>query len=121
MFFPDGISYIFRALPQPYDNEVFHWLANQSSHREWKGFTMYDLVFPMFIFIVGVAMPFSFSKRMGKKEGNINFINIFLFAQSRWQSWVLSYGDNQAGHIRNGDITAYFTELVLVISLPPLL
>lgn len=33
-------------------------------HAPWHGCTPTDLVFPFFLFIVGVAMPFSFSKRL---------------------------------------------------------
>jgi predicted acyltransferase len=32
-------------------------------HAEWHGWTMTDLVFPFFLFIVGVAIPFSMAKR----------------------------------------------------------
>ena len=32
-------------------------------HAKWHGCTPTDLVFPFFLFIVGVAMPFSFEKR----------------------------------------------------------
>ncbi len=33
-------------------------------HAEWDGWTFTDLVFPFFLWIVGVAMTFSFSKRL---------------------------------------------------------
>ncbi len=33
-------------------------------HAQWNGWTPTDLIFPFFLFIVGVAMPFSFSSRM---------------------------------------------------------
>ena len=39
------------------------WLSNQLEHAEWHGFTLYDLIFPLFLFMAGVAMPFSFAKR----------------------------------------------------------
>jgi predicted acyltransferase len=32
-------------------------------HVEWNGWTPTDLIFPFFLFIVGVAIPFSFAKR----------------------------------------------------------
>jgi predicted acyltransferase len=32
-------------------------------HADWHGWTMTDLVFPFFLFIVGVAIPFSMAKR----------------------------------------------------------
>jgi predicted acyltransferase len=40
------------------------WLSNQLEHAEWHGFTLYDLIFPLFLFMAGVAMPFSFAKRI---------------------------------------------------------
>jgi predicted acyltransferase len=37
-------------------------ISNQLHHTPWNGFTFYDIIFPLFIFIAGIAMPFSFSK-----------------------------------------------------------
>ncbi len=33
-------------------------------HAEWHGWTPTDLIFPFFLFIVGVAIPFSFARRL---------------------------------------------------------
>lgn len=33
-------------------------------HAEWHGWTPTDLIFPFFLYIVGVAIPFSFGKRL---------------------------------------------------------
>ncbi|HVT30601.1 MAG TPA: DUF5009 domain-containing protein [Lacipirellulaceae bacterium] len=49
------------------DATGWHWLAafrDEMRHTEWNGFTPYDLIFPLFLFIAGVAMPFSFKKRI---------------------------------------------------------
>jgi predicted acyltransferase len=35
-------------------------ISNQLHHSPWNGFTFYDLIFPLFIFIAGVSMPFSY-------------------------------------------------------------
>ncbi len=35
-------------------------------HAEWHGWTPTDLIFPFFLFIVGVAMAFSFHKRLSR-------------------------------------------------------
>ena len=37
-------------------------------HAEWHGWTPTDLVFPFFLFIVGVAIPFSFGKRLARGD-----------------------------------------------------
>ncbi|MXX68199.1 MAG: DUF5009 domain-containing protein [Gemmatimonadales bacterium] len=36
------------------------------AHAEWHGWTPTDLIFPYFLFIVGVAIPFSFSRRLAE-------------------------------------------------------
>src|SRR2546427_7938232 len=33
-------------------------------HAEWNGWTPTDLVFPFFVFIVGVAIPLAFARRI---------------------------------------------------------
>jgi len=38
-------------------------------HAEWHGWTYTDTIFPFFLFIVGVAMAFSYGRRMAKVEG----------------------------------------------------
>lgn len=37
-------------------------------HAEWHGWTLTDLIFPFFLFIVGVAMTLSFAARMKRGE-----------------------------------------------------
>jgi predicted acyltransferase len=43
-------------------------LADQFEHRAWTGCTFWDLIQPSFMFIVGVAMPFSFALRRARGE-----------------------------------------------------
>jgi predicted acyltransferase len=54
-------------------------------HAEWNGWTPTDLVFPFFLFIVGVAMAFSFSSRLkrgARREllGHVLWRGLALFA-----------------------------------------
>lgn len=44
--------------------KIFVTLSNQLHHSPWNGFTFYDLIFPLFIFIAGVSMPFSYGKTL---------------------------------------------------------
>ncbi len=37
-------------------------LGDQFEHVEWEGFRFYDLIFPLFLFLVGVVLPFSLRK-----------------------------------------------------------
>ncbi len=43
-------------------------LARQLNHVEWEGFRFYDLIFPLFVFMVGVSLVFSLT-RIVVKEG----------------------------------------------------
>lgn len=37
-------------------------LAEQFEHVKWEGFRFYDLIFPLFLFLVGCALPYSLEK-----------------------------------------------------------
>jgi predicted acyltransferase len=39
-------------------------ISNQLHHTPWNGFTFYDIIFPLFIFIAGISMPFSYGKQL---------------------------------------------------------
>ena len=40
----------------------WHWLDHQMEHLPWEGFVFYDLIFPLFIFIVGIVLPMSLER-----------------------------------------------------------
>ena len=44
-------------------------LNRQFHHPEWNGFTLYDLVFPLFLFLAGASMPLSMEKRIAAGSG----------------------------------------------------
>ena len=48
------------------NNGFFSTLAEQLHHHPWNGLRFWDLIQPFFMFIVGVAMPFSLRKRLAK-------------------------------------------------------
>ncbi|OIR14206.1 hypothetical protein GALL_46670 [mine drainage metagenome] len=45
-------------------------ISNQLHHTPWNGFTFYDMIFPLFIFIAGVSMPYSFNNSLEKAGMN---------------------------------------------------
>lgn len=49
-------------------NPVFAFLGRQLEHVAWAGFRFYDLIFPLFVFIVGVSLVFSLG-RLREREG----------------------------------------------------
>jgi predicted acyltransferase len=43
-------------------------LLPQFGHVPWEGFSFWDIIMPLFLFIVGVAMPFAFIKRLSRGD-----------------------------------------------------
>jgi predicted acyltransferase len=69
MFWITGGDLMLRSLPKIYDCRATRFLAGQMEHCEWAGFHFYDLIFPLFVFIVGVSIVFSVSgtiERVGR-------------------------------------------------------
>lgn len=40
-------------------------LAHQFQHIQWNGFSFYDFIFPLFLFVSGVSLSFSLNKGLG--------------------------------------------------------
>ncbi len=55
------------VLPQ-FEGTFIHAIGSQFHHVRWEGLHFWDLIQPFFMFIVGVAMPLSFSKRMARGD-----------------------------------------------------
>ncbi len=43
-------------------------IQKQLTHVDWEGLVFYDLIFPLFVFIAGVSLPLSISRRLAKGE-----------------------------------------------------
>ena len=62
MFWIIGADSLVRGLRSMSDTGLIGKLATQLEHVDWEGFRFYDLIFPLFIFIVGVALVYSLTK-----------------------------------------------------------
>jgi predicted acyltransferase len=63
MFWIIGGGAIFETLLKVWRNSFTETVKNQMEHVSWDGFHFEDLIFPLFLFIVGVVLPFSISRR----------------------------------------------------------
>ncbi|MEN0110487.1 MAG: DUF5009 domain-containing protein [Planctomycetota bacterium] len=77
-------------------------------HAAWHGCTPTDLIFPFFLFMVGVAMAYSFARytdgdgratpavwaRIGRRVATLIALGLFLNASGRLISVPLGYSDN---------------------------
>lgn len=44
------------------------WFSERLKHPQWHGFEVFDLIFPLFLFIAGVATPLSIDNRLGRGD-----------------------------------------------------
>src|SRR5919197_270506 len=59
MFWIMGGDSLAAALHRVARDPVTERFADQLEHVPWAGFHFYDLIFPLFVFIVGVSLVFS--------------------------------------------------------------
>src|SRR5215217_3829098 len=67
-------------------------------HAEWHGWTPTDLIFPFFLFAVGLAIPYAFAGRLERSGGDLGSLHrqivwraVILFALGLFLSWFPFY------------------------------
>lgn len=79
----EGLN-IGRVARQFADQPVWQFLAYQTEHVAWRGCSLWDLIQPSFMFMVGVALPFSIASRVGRGQ-----TFSLMFGHAVWRSSVL--------------------------------
>ena len=70
MLFIMGLATIVTGLCEGFGFGGGCWLAQQMHHVKWHGFAQRDTIFPLFLFIAGVAFPYSFAKMRDRGWSN---------------------------------------------------
>ncbi len=89
---------LFEHFVDPAAPSWLHHFGEQFHHVEWIGLSFWDLIQPFFMFIVGVAMPFSLGKRQkrGESESSIRnhvFRRSFLMLFLGWWLYCMGAGE----------------------------
>jgi predicted acyltransferase len=71
MFWIIGGGAIFESLVDVWKHPVTETIRVQLEHVEWRGFHFEDLIFPLFLFLVGAVLPFSISRRAERGESSL--------------------------------------------------
>ncbi len=73
MFWIIGGEEIFHALAEITHAPFWESISEQFTHPAWNGFHLYDLIFPLFLFLAGVSTPFSVGKALenGKSKEQV--------------------------------------------------
>ena len=61
-----GVDDLFHQLAKNTNITFFKAISHQLDHTVWNGFTAYDMIFPLFLFISGVASPYSIGRKLEK-------------------------------------------------------
>jgi len=98
MFWIIGADSLVYALTRMKRNPVTQFLADQLDHAEWAGFRFYDLIFPLFVFMVGASIVFSLTKIINEvgragavgrvlKRGLLLFVIGLIYSGGLTESW----------------------------------
>ncbi len=68
MFWIIGGAGIARALGKMDQNVVTDFIGSQLSHKDWAGLRFYDIIYPLFLFLVGFSIAFSIDKHRGEQS-----------------------------------------------------
>ena len=71
---------------------IVHALVLQLDHAKWEGFRFYDLIFPLFVFLVGVSLVFSLGRIVECEGRRAATLRILRRAALLWLLGVLYYG-----------------------------
>jgi len=128
MFWIMGGDLMFQGLDAVFKNKISAFLKVQMDHTEWFGFNFYDIIMPLFLFLVGVSMVFSYRKRLNAGGSDASLwkhtlkrIAILWVLGMIVQGNLLSYDINQI-HLYSNTLQAiasgYLIATVLVLYLP---
>jgi predicted acyltransferase len=95
MFWIIGGDSLVYALNRMSQTPPISFLAGQLEHAEWQGFHAYDLIYPLFIFIMGISLFFSLSRTL-ERAGR---------AEALKRIFIRSMALYLAGFIFNGGLT----------------
>ena len=81
MFWIVGAEQIVSGLEKISDAGPVGFIASQLKHKEWAGFAFEDFIFPLFVFLTGVAIAFSLPKlidREGRRAATMRVLRRFV-------------------------------------------
>jgi predicted acyltransferase len=87
-----GATALVRACQAMDKNPFIDFLARQLEHSPWEGFTFYDLIFPLFIFIMGVSSVFSLTKQVRQAGRGTALRRLFRRFMLLYAAGVFYYG-----------------------------
>ena len=74
------------------DSGVMKAVATQLDNVAWEGFRFYDLIFPMFVFMVGVSLVYSLTKTVEQAGRKAAMMRVIRRGLLLWLIGIIYYG-----------------------------
>lgn len=97
MFWIVGADYLAAAFRGLNGGAVSKFLGYQLGHADWVGFTFYDLIFPLFLFVLGAAVPLSLDRLVAREGRSAALRRVLQRGVLMYLLGVLYYGGLAAG------------------------
>lgn len=65
-----GGQYVVRGLAKAWPGRISSAIAGQFEHVPWQGLHLFDVIWTLFMFIVGISLSFSIASRKRRKESD---------------------------------------------------
>ena len=98
MFWIIGGGLVVKGLARALDTPILNAFVPQLEHVRWEGLHFWDVIWPLFMFIVGAAIPFSMDRRIAAGASRRS-----LFLHALWRSIILFL----IGTITQGNLLAW--------------
>jgi predicted acyltransferase len=107
MFWIVGGEGIIHTLAAATGWQFFMVFSAQLHHVKWEGFHFYDLIFPLFLFIMGAAIPYALISKMEKgmprtalyKKVFTRFVTLFVLGLIYNQAWIADWAHPRVGSV----------------------
>jgi predicted acyltransferase len=97
MLWLTALTEVIRHFPDISGKKIISDLAAQFEHVPWNGIHIYDLIFPTFTFIIGVTLPYSYTRRLQKESKTELYKHVFSRSLVLFALGIITFGYNDPG------------------------
>lgn len=93
LFLLVGLETVVHHLSSAMDNPDFHSFMWCFTHVDWEGFSTWDLVMPLFMFMSGITIPFALSRYRDDKDKSLVYKRIIKRVVLLWIFGMMCQGN----------------------------
>lgn len=93
LFMLVGLEVAVHHLSSAIDTPAFHSFMWFFTHVDWEGFSTWDLVMPLFMFMSGITIPFALSRYKDAKDKSLVYRRIFKRVVLLWIFGMMCQGN----------------------------